>query len=194
MVGHAETPGALACAINGVRPRNQAGAEAQCDYWISDGLYGSFNCVVYDAAKPVGPLCAALGWGRCTWRRGELCMFCQCLLAARSGAACSKHCTAGMAGAVSSADQNCTCRCRNRCAARCCQQPAQRSSSCAAAPCLGPRAMAQTLSHEARCYRAMRHGDFLLFPKLSAYSLAGACNFNGFDVMGARIFYYYPKD
>ena len=40
----------------------------------------------------------------------------------------------------------------------------------------------------------MRHGDFLLFPKLSAYSLAGACNFNGFDVMGARIFYYYPKD
>ena len=22
------------------------------DYWLSDGLYGSFNCVIYDAAKP----------------------------------------------------------------------------------------------------------------------------------------------
>ena len=36
----------------------------------------------------------------------------------------------------------------------------------------------------------MRHGDFILFPQQSAYSLAGACNFNGFDATGARSFYY----
>ena len=36
----------------------------------------------------------------------------------------------------------------------------------------------------------MRLGDFILFPSLSAYSIAGACNFNGFDVLGAKTFYY----
>ena len=39
----------------------------------------------------------------------------------------------------------------------------------------------------------MRRGDYLLFPQLSAYSLAGACNFNGFDAAGARTFYYFSK-
>jgi ornithine decarboxylase len=22
------------------------------DYWLTDGLYGSFNCILYDDAKP----------------------------------------------------------------------------------------------------------------------------------------------
>ena len=37
----------LLCHIHSVRNRADF-----CDYLISDGLYGSFNCVVYDGAKP----------------------------------------------------------------------------------------------------------------------------------------------
>jgi len=37
----------LLCHIHSVRNRTDV-----CDYLISDGLYGSFNCVVYDGAKP----------------------------------------------------------------------------------------------------------------------------------------------
>ena len=39
----------------------------------------------------------------------------------------------------------------------------------------------------------MRRGDFLLFPQLSAYSLAGACAFNGFDAPNAKTWYYWTK-
>ena len=37
----------LCCHVHSVRNRDDF-----CDYLISDGLYGSFNCVVYDGAKP----------------------------------------------------------------------------------------------------------------------------------------------
>ena len=36
---------------------------------------------------------------------------------------------------------------------------------------------------------AMQPGDWLLFPNMGAYTIAGACNFNGFDAVGARRFY-----
>lgn len=39
---------------------------------------------------------------------------------------------------------------------------------------------------------ALQPGDWLLFPNMGAYTIAGACNFNGFDAMGARRFYVYP--
>jgi ornithine decarboxylase len=43
----------LCCHVHSVRNRDDgAGGDAFCDYLISDGLYGSFNCVVYDGAKP----------------------------------------------------------------------------------------------------------------------------------------------
>ncbi len=32
-------------------------------------------------------------------------------------------------------------------------------------------------------------GDFVAFPKLGAYSWAGACNFNGFEAIGVNFFY-----
>ncbi len=32
-------------------------------------------------------------------------------------------------------------------------------------------------------------GDFVAFPKLGAYSWAGACNFNGFEAIWVRFFY-----
>ena len=42
----------LACHVHSVRNREGEDNSATCDYLISDGLYGSFNCVVYDGAKP----------------------------------------------------------------------------------------------------------------------------------------------
>lgn len=41
---------------------------------------------------------------------------------------------------------------------------------------------------------AMQPGDWLLFPNMGAYTIAGACNFNGFDAIGARRFYVYSCD
>lgn len=37
----------------------------------------------------------------------------------------------------------------------------------------------------------LRTGDWVLFPRFGAYTIAGAVNFNGFDVAGARIHYVY---
>jgi ornithine decarboxylase len=42
----------LVCHVHSVRNREDADGMPYCDYLISDGLYGSFNCVVYDGAKP----------------------------------------------------------------------------------------------------------------------------------------------
>ena len=37
----------------------------------------------------------------------------------------------------------------------------------------------------------LRNGDWVLFPKFGAYTIAGAVNFNGFDVVGAKVHYVY---
>jgi ornithine decarboxylase len=39
----------------------------------------------------------------------------------------------------------------------------------------------------------LRNGDFVMFPKFGAYTVAGAVNFNGFDVTGAKIYYVYTS-
>ncbi|KAJ1452429.1 pyridoxal-dependent decarboxylase [Pelagophyceae sp. CCMP2097] len=50
------TSAAAGGPVGPVGPAEVAAAEVRaedvCDYLISDGLYGSFNCVVYDGAKP----------------------------------------------------------------------------------------------------------------------------------------------
>lgn len=37
----------------------------------------------------------------------------------------------------------------------------------------------------------LRNGDWVVFPRFGAYTIAGAVNFNGFDVTGARVHYIY---
>ena len=37
----------------------------------------------------------------------------------------------------------------------------------------------------------LRNGDWVLFPRFGAYTIAGAVNFNGFDVTGAKVHYVY---
>ena len=56
----AESVATLACLVYGRRQRaSEAGGEAHgFDYWITDGLYGSMNCLLYDHAtvfpRPLG--------------------------------------------------------------------------------------------------------------------------------------------
>eukprot|EP00951_Prasinocladus_malaysianus_P046305 scaffold635948_cov31-Prasinocladus_malaysianus.AAC.1 len=50
----AEPAAVMATAIFGYRERAQEGQEQKArDYYITDGLYGSFNSIVYDHASPV---------------------------------------------------------------------------------------------------------------------------------------------
>ena len=45
----AETSGFMCAVVQGVRNRR---SEGRVDYWISDGLYGSLNCILYDGQRP----------------------------------------------------------------------------------------------------------------------------------------------
>lgn len=36
---------------------------------------------------------------------------------------------------------------------------------------------------------ALRNGDWVVFPSMGAYSIAGACDFNGFNILGSKFFY-----
>lgn len=52
----AEASATLCASVFGrrIRPREQTGNEADTHaYWISDGLYGSFNCLLYDHATAI---------------------------------------------------------------------------------------------------------------------------------------------
>lgn len=103
------------------------------DYFVSDGIYGSFNCILYDHPT-LDPHVLHM------------------------------------------------------------HPPSDNSDPGATAPgtVFGPTCdgMDKILEHVQ--LPAMQPGDWLLFPNMGAYTIAGACNFNGFDAMGARRFYVYP--
>ena len=42
----AETAGTLMTPVYGTRDRPDANGQVKKDYWITDGLYGSFNCIL----------------------------------------------------------------------------------------------------------------------------------------------------
>lgn len=46
----AEASATLACQVYGTRERSVGCTKPGFDYWITDGLYGSMNCVLYDHA------------------------------------------------------------------------------------------------------------------------------------------------
>jgi ornithine decarboxylase len=49
----AETSACLAAPVYGRRDRPAPGGGApHKDYWLTDGLYGSFNCILYDSQRP----------------------------------------------------------------------------------------------------------------------------------------------
>lgn len=48
----AETSASLLTPVYGMRDRTDAAGTLKKDYWITDGLYGSFNCMLYDGQNP----------------------------------------------------------------------------------------------------------------------------------------------
>lgn len=129
----AEQPSAFICAINGLRTRTKPDGSQRQDYFLSDGTYGSFNCIFYDLAKPLA-----------TPLRNPL-------LPAVTAEQELQHFDTTLFG-----------------------------PTCDGADIIGRDLLLPQ----------MRFGDFVFFPHLGAYSIAGACNFNGFDVAGAKMFYY----
>ncbi|KAI7846238.1 hypothetical protein COHA_000306 [Chlorella ohadii] len=129
----AEAFATYACFINGWRARTaDDSGEQLMDYFLTDGLYGSMNCLVYDHAElaPVGlrsPLLPS------TAEDGAL------FKTTLFGPTCD-----GL----------------------------------------------DTVARDVPLPR-LRNGDWVLFPRFGAYTIAGAVNFNGFDVCGAKVHYVY---
>ena len=133
----AESTATMACSVFGYRERKaSAGASAGWDYYITDGLYGSFNSILYDHAHPTceplrSPLLPPMPEEapRDTW-----------LASTVFGPTCD-----GLDTVLKDT----------------CQLP------------------------------VLRNGDWLLFPNMGAYTIAGATNFNGINVTHIPTFYVY---
>lgn len=48
----AETSASLFTPVYGHRDRRDSNGNITKDYWLTDGLYGSFNCIIYDGQNP----------------------------------------------------------------------------------------------------------------------------------------------
>ncbi|KAK9821936.1 hypothetical protein WJX81_005453 [Elliptochloris bilobata] len=128
----AEAAATLACLVYGVRDGRAPGGGPARDYWITDGLYGSMNCLLYDHAVLA---CRPLGRG------------------AKSGAG------------------------------------AQLLPSTVFGPtCDG----LDTVLRDHPLPR-MENGDWLVFPKMGAYTHTGASAFNGFDATSPHVFYVFSQ-
>lgn len=125
----AETCATLACYIIGERERTSTTTQEPLrDYWITDGLYGSFNCILYDHTIPkVFPL---------------------------------RFHTSKETG------------------------DPHFSSTVFGPTCDGLDTVLQNIP-----LPKLVPGDWLFFPDMGAYTLAGASNFNGIHATDVKIFY-----
>lgn len=127
----AEACASLACMVIGTRDTKAPGNTPSRDYWITDGLYGSMNCILYDHAT---------------------------LTAHRL------------------------------------PPPADIAGRCGSDAVLPSTVFGPTCDGLDTVLRdwplpEMENGDWLVFPNMGAYSLVGACNFNGIDVISTPTFY-----
>jgi ornithine decarboxylase len=128
----AEAAASLILNIYGQRERKDLDGNRLLDYWVSDGLYGSLNCIVYDHASPT-----------VSWLRDPL------------------------LGPVD----------------------AETESTLHRSTLFGPTCDGLDTIVREHPLPALRNGDWIVFPRMGAYSIAGATNFNGFDVCGVPFFY-----
>jgi len=127
----AETAGTLMTPVYGTRDRPDANGQVKKDYWITDGLYGSFNCILYDGQNPEynilrSPLLPS---------PGEMPVFTSTLW----------------------------------------------GPTCDSADCVYKDVQLPLL----------RNGDWLVFPNAGAYTVAGACDFNGIEFTTPNKYYVY---
>lgn len=121
----AETSSTVFVPVYGTRDRlDDDGAIKGKDYWLTDGLYGSFNCILYDGQRPKFELL------RKGAERGE--------------------------------EE---------------EEEAQRYPS----TLWGPTCDSADFLYKDVSMPALRVGDWLQFPDAGAYTIAGACDFNGIE-------------
>jgi ornithine decarboxylase len=128
----AETSATLMTPIYGQRNRIGPNGEVKKDYWITDGLYGSFNCILYDAQNP-----------------GYSIVRSPLLPKPSSGGVTYKSTLWG--------------------------------PTCDSADCV----------YKDHDLPELRNGDWLQFPNAGAYTVAGACDFNGIEFTTPNKFYVF---
>jgi ornithine decarboxylase len=159
----AETSAALLTPVYGTRDRavvvsggaaGEGGSSSSStttitkkDYWLTDGLYGSFNCILYDDQKPTAHVL-----------RSPL------LPAVISEAPPS-----------SSSPTN----------------PTEKNEEETLYPSTlwGPTCDSADFVYKDLMLPALRNGDWVLWPNAGAYTVAGACDFNGIEFTCPRKFY-----
>jgi ornithine decarboxylase len=133
----AEASAHMACMVFGVRPGVAPCGAPTRDYWITDGLYGSMNCLLYDhAVLNARALQPSLPWGSRT-------------LGVPSVPA-----------------------------------PATLPSTVFGPTCDGLDVVLRDVP-----LPEMENGDWLVFPRMGAYTLCGAANFNGINSTSPSVFY-----
>ncbi|KAG2447384.1 hypothetical protein HYH02_007712 [Chlamydomonas schloesseri] len=118
----AETSSSLMTVVIGQRDRPQRDGSVHKDYWLTDGLYGSFNCIVYDGQNP-------------EWR------------IVRSPIL---------------------------------PEPADTKTTFVST-LWGPTCDSADVVYKDVSLPELRNGDWLLWPNAGAYTVAGACDFNGIE-------------
>ncbi|PNW72470.1 hypothetical protein CHLRE_16g683371v5 [Chlamydomonas reinhardtii] len=118
----AETSSTLMTVVIGQRDRPQKDGSTHKDYWLTDGLYGSFNCIVYDGQNP-------------EWR------------IVRSPIL---------------------------------PDPADAKTTYVST-LWGPTCDSADVVYKDVALPELRNGDWLLWPNAGAYTVAGACDFNGIE-------------
>ena len=127
--------------VIGVRDTKTPTSAPARDYWITDGLYGSMNSLLYDHAT---------------------------LTAHRLPSSPAQTPAANTA---------------------CPEQQALNPDSLLPSTVFGPTCDGLDTVLRQHPLPVMESGDWLVFPNMGAYTLVGACNFNGIDATATPTFY-----
>jgi len=131
----AETAASLMTPVYGQRERRQRdGSITQKDYWITDGLYGSFNCILYDGQNP----------GYQVVRSPMLPKVAE-----------------------------------------------EQEATTYPSTLWGPTCDSADFVYKDHQLPHLRNGDWLMFPNAGAYTVAGACDFNGIEFTNPNKFYVF---
>jgi ornithine decarboxylase len=175
---YAKSTHVLAVNIVGKRAtEDEGGLGTRWNYYVNDGLYGSFNCVLYDHASAYPSFVLRAGGA------GEL------DLSAVKAAAAEQIARRGAKGAAGAA------------AAAAAVPPSAAAASSASAPVHTPAVsvpshggsvFASTLwgptcdsidkITDSALMPELSVGDWLVFENMGAYTIAGSCRFNGFPL------------
>lgn len=123
----AETAATLFCPVTGRRVRKDTGHR---DYFITDGLYGSFNCMLYDGQIPSYSVMQSAG----PFQTGPI-------------------------------------------------------STMHPSTIWGPTCDSADVLYKDVLLPELGNGDWLMFPNMGAYTIAGACDFNGINMTRPNVQY-----